>query len=98
MLGMLATELNDLITRTQPGTTMGTLIRRYWIPALLSEEIPDDRSRLGRARVWMVDPIDGTSDFIAGNTGFVVMIGLVVDGRPRALRHARRSKSSSAWD
>jgi phenylpropionate dioxygenase-like ring-hydroxylating dioxygenase large terminal subunit len=41
MLGMLATELNDLITRTQPGTTMGTLIRRYWIPALLSEEIPE---------------------------------------------------------
>jgi 3'(2'), 5'-bisphosphate nucleotidase len=50
--------------------------------AVLSEEIPDDGSRLGRARVWMVDPIDGTSDFIAGDTGFVVMIGLVVDGRP----------------
>jgi 3'(2'), 5'-bisphosphate nucleotidase len=50
--------------------------------AVLSEEIPDDGSRQGRARVWMVDPIDGTSDFIAGDTGFVVMIGLVVDGRP----------------
>ncbi|MDB4981745.1 MAG: putative phosphatase [Myxococcales bacterium] len=50
--------------------------------AVLSEEIPDDGSRLGRPRVWMVDPIDGTSDFIAGDTGFVVMIGLVVDGRP----------------
>jgi 3'(2'), 5'-bisphosphate nucleotidase len=49
---------------------------------VLSEEIPDDGARLGRARVWMVDPIDGTSDFIAGDTGFVVMIGLVVDGRP----------------
>ncbi|HSZ83553.1 MAG TPA: 3'(2'),5'-bisphosphate nucleotidase CysQ [Polyangia bacterium] len=51
--------------------------------AVLSEEIPDDGSRLGRPRVWMVDPIDGTSDFIAGDTGFVVMIGLVVEGRPR---------------
>jgi 3'(2'), 5'-bisphosphate nucleotidase len=50
---------------------------------ILSEEVPDDGSRLGRARVWMVDPIDGTSDFIAGASGFVVMIGLVVDGRPR---------------
>jgi 3'(2'), 5'-bisphosphate nucleotidase len=49
---------------------------------VLSEEVPDDGSRLGRSRVWMVDPIDGTSDFIAGDTGFVVMIGLVVDGRP----------------
>jgi 3'(2'), 5'-bisphosphate nucleotidase len=50
---------------------------------ILSEEIPDDGSRLGRPRVWMVDPIDGTSDFIAGDTGFVVMIGLVEGGRPR---------------
>lgn len=50
---------------------------------ILSEEIPDDRSRLGRARVWMVDPIDGTRDFIIGHSGFAVMIGLCVDGRPR---------------
>jgi 3'(2'), 5'-bisphosphate nucleotidase len=50
---------------------------------ILSEEIPDDGSRLGRSRVWMVDPIDGTSDFIAGDTGFVVMIGLSIDGRPQ---------------
>jgi 3'(2'), 5'-bisphosphate nucleotidase len=50
--------------------------------AILSEEIPDDGARMGHARVWMVDPIDGTSDFIAGDTGFVVMIGLAIDGRP----------------
>jgi 3'(2'), 5'-bisphosphate nucleotidase len=49
---------------------------------VLSEEIPDDRSRLGRSRVWMVDPIDGTRDFILGDSGFAVMIGLAVDGRP----------------
>jgi len=49
---------------------------------ILSEEIPDDRSRLGRSRVWMVDPIDGTRDFILGDSGFAVMIGLAVDGRP----------------
>ena len=49
--------------------------------AILSEEIPDDGARMGRSRVWMVDPIDGTSDFIAGDTGFVVMIGLAIDGR-----------------
>ena len=50
---------------------------------VLSEEIPDDGSRLGRARVWMVDPIDGTRDFILGDDGFAVMIGLCVDGRPK---------------
>ncbi len=50
--------------------------------AVLSEELPDDGSRLGRPRVWMVDPIDGTSDFILGEDGFVVMIGLAIDGKP----------------
>jgi 3'(2'), 5'-bisphosphate nucleotidase len=50
--------------------------------AILSEEIPDDGARMGARRVWMVDPIDGTSDFILGDTGFAVMIGLCVDGRP----------------
>ena len=37
---MLSREENDLITRVGPGTAMGALMRRYWIPALLSEEIP----------------------------------------------------------
>lgn len=50
--------------------------------AVLSEELPDDGSRLGSRRVWMVDPIDGTRDFIRGQTGYVVMIGLCLDGRP----------------
>jgi 3'(2'), 5'-bisphosphate nucleotidase len=50
--------------------------------AILSEEIPDDRSRLGRPRVWMVDPIDGTRDFILGDDGFAVMIGLCLEGQP----------------
>src|SRR4249920_2554848 len=33
-------EQNELLTRVGPGTAMGNLMRRYWIPALLSEEIP----------------------------------------------------------
>ena len=37
---MLPKKLNDLLTLTGPGTPMGSLIRRYWLPALLSEEIP----------------------------------------------------------
>lgn len=36
---MLSRDNNDLLTLTGPGTPMGDLIRRYWIPALLSEEI-----------------------------------------------------------
>ncbi|HTF92969.1 MAG TPA: Rieske 2Fe-2S domain-containing protein [Verrucomicrobiae bacterium] len=37
---MLSQEDNELITRTDGGTPMGSLMRRYWIPALMSEEIP----------------------------------------------------------
>lgn len=37
---MLSKEDNQLLTQTNPGTPMGGLIRRYWIPALLSQEIP----------------------------------------------------------
>jgi phenylpropionate dioxygenase-like ring-hydroxylating dioxygenase large terminal subunit len=37
---MLKKEQNDLITQTGPNTAMGGLFRRYWIPALLAEELP----------------------------------------------------------
>ena len=37
---MLRKEQNDLLTSTGPGTPMGRMFRRYWIPALLSEELP----------------------------------------------------------
>jgi len=37
---MLSPEDNELLTRTDSGTSMGSLIRCYWVPALLSEEIP----------------------------------------------------------
>ncbi len=51
---------------------------------VLSEEAPDDGSRRTRERAWMVDPLDGTSDFVRGRAGFAVMIGLAVGGRPAA--------------
>ncbi len=38
---MFTKEQNDLLTQTGPGTPLGGLMRRYWLPALLSEEIPD---------------------------------------------------------
>jgi len=50
--------------------------------AVISEESADDRARATAARVWYVDPIDGTKDFIRGEDGFAVMIGLCVDGTP----------------
>jgi phthalate 4,5-dioxygenase oxygenase subunit len=38
---MLSIDENQLITRTGPGTPMGELFRRYWLPAMLSEELPE---------------------------------------------------------
>jgi myo-inositol-1(or 4)-monophosphatase len=49
----------------------------------LSEEDQDDDARLALARVWVVDPIDGTKEFIEGVAQFAISIGLVVDGRPK---------------
>ncbi len=34
-------EQNELLTQTGPGSAMGELFRRYWLPALLSEELPE---------------------------------------------------------
>src|ERR1700680_2115777 len=38
---MLTGEQNEFVARTGPGTPMGALLRRYWIPFLLSEELPE---------------------------------------------------------
>jgi myo-inositol-1(or 4)-monophosphatase len=46
----------------------------------LSEETPDQPERLKQRRVWLVDPIDGTKEFISGIPEWCVSIGLVQDG------------------
>jgi len=38
---MLKREQQELLSQTGPGTPMGDLFRRYWVPALLSEELPE---------------------------------------------------------
>jgi myo-inositol-1(or 4)-monophosphatase len=50
----------------------------------LSEETPDHPARLGRARAFVVDPIDGTRAFIAGERGWCVAAAVVANGRPVA--------------
>lgn len=49
--------------------------------AILSEESADSAARLSAERVWIVDPLDGTREFLAQNGEFAVMIGLAVGGR-----------------
>jgi myo-inositol-1(or 4)-monophosphatase len=50
----------------------------------LSEETADDLSRLNRDRVWIVDPLDGTREFVQGIPEFCVSIAMVERGRPVA--------------
>ena len=50
----------------------------------LSEETVDDLSRLGKKRVWIVDPLDGTREFVAGIPEFCVSVAMVENGIPVA--------------
>ena len=67
--------VNDLIVRR--------LGEAFPDDGVLAEESVDTGQRLGRERVWMVDPLDGTKGFIAGSGDFAVQIGLAVGGRAR---------------
>ena len=50
----------------------------------LSEETADDSSRRGSHPVFIVDPIDGTREFLAGGKEWTISLAVVVDGRPAA--------------
>lgn len=50
--------------------------------AWLSEETPDDHVRLASERLWIIDPIDGTSAFIQNRNEWCVAAALVENGRP----------------
>jgi len=50
--------------------------------AILTEEGADDRSRLTSRRCWIVDPIDGTQEFVDRTDDFDVLMALSIDGRP----------------
>ena len=50
----------------------------------LSEETADNPARLDKERVWIVDPLDGTREFVQGLPEFCVSIGLAEDGKPVA--------------
>lgn len=48
----------------------------------LSEETAEDKSLSGRDMAWVVDPIDGTKDFVKGKPGWCVSVALVQNGAP----------------
>jgi myo-inositol-1(or 4)-monophosphatase len=68
----------DLAVNDMLRTALGTIdAEAGW----LSEETADSAERLLRHRVWVVDPIDGTRDFVHGRPGWCVSVALVEGGR-----------------
>lgn len=49
---------------------------------LLSEEEKDNPARLGKSRVWIVDPVDGTREYGEERTDWAVHVGMAVNGAP----------------
>ena len=64
------TRLKEILTEARPDYG--------W----LSEETVDSPNRLDKERTWVVDPLDGTKEFIEGVPHFVVSVGLVENGNP----------------
>jgi 3'(2'), 5'-bisphosphate nucleotidase len=65
-------EANDLIVRH--------LAAEFSDDGILAEESADTERRLGKNRVWLIDPMDGTKNFIQRDGDFAVQIGLAVAG------------------
>ena len=55
------------------------LRREFPDDGILSEELPDSEERFAKRRVWIIDPLDGTRDFVARTDQFCVHVGLAVD-------------------
>jgi myo-inositol-1(or 4)-monophosphatase len=86
--GAIATEYksgHDPVTEAD--TALDAVLRKTLLrdgEGWLSEETADDLSRLNCERVWVVDPLDGTREFVEGIPEFCVSIAMVERGRPVA--------------
>ncbi|MDO4264559.1 MAG: 3'(2'),5'-bisphosphate nucleotidase CysQ [Deinococcus sp.] len=79
------TGADDPVTeadRAASALLMRGLSAAFPADGLLSEEEADSTERLGRQRVWLIDPIDGTKEYATGRPDYCVSIGLVEDGKP----------------
>lgn len=82
-----------------------TITRSFPDDAFMTEEGESDEGRLASRRVWIVDPIDGTAQYLARTGRFDVLIALAIDGEPAVavasqpttgLTHAA-VKGAGAW-
>lgn len=75
---------NDPVTQADQASNEVILegLKEQFEYGILSEETEDDLSRMDKERLWVVDPLDGTKDFIDKTGEFSIMIGLVEEGAP----------------
>lgn len=90
-------EANDLIVRR--------LVNEFPDDGILAEESKDTERRLEKERAWLIDPMDGTKNFIQRDGDFAVQIGLALDGQvvagvvyqPERDKLYRASLGDGAW-
>jgi myo-inositol-1(or 4)-monophosphatase len=86
--GTVATEFkigDDPVTEAD--RTANRILRKALIrdgEGWLSEESVDDPVRLEKERIWVVDPIDGTREFVTGIPEWCISVGFVENGKPAA--------------
>jgi 3'(2'), 5'-bisphosphate nucleotidase len=89
--GKLLLQVRDcgLLTAKALGKTGDQTANQFLIHAireqrpddgLLSEESKDTEERLSKARVWIIDPVDGTREYGEGRTDWAVHVALAIDG------------------
>ncbi|MCC5816222.1 MAG: 3'(2'),5'-bisphosphate nucleotidase CysQ [Leptospira sp.] len=77
-------EADDPVTEAdmQAHKEIYLILKKYFPDDILlsEEDIPSVEKRLNNSRVWILDPLDGTRDFVAKNPEFAVCLGLSVNG------------------
>ena len=74
--------LADIGDQAADGFLQGLIQGRYPNDGVLSEETADTNERLGKARCWIVDPLDGTREFGEGRSDWAVHVALTYQGEP----------------
>jgi 3'(2'), 5'-bisphosphate nucleotidase len=87
----------DIGDQAADGFLQGFVRGRYPDDGILSEETGDSADRLGKSRVWIVDPLDGTKEFSQGRDDWAVHVALVVDGRCAVGAVALPAQGSTLW-
>ena len=70
---------------TEADIQSNEIIRKILLPSgymILSEESVDDKDRLKQKKIWIVDPLDGTSDFVNKTGEFTIMIAFIENKKP----------------